>query len=144
MLALDDSSRIGALRFRADADNHFLASGHGNIPPVIQLATLSNAAVAVHGESETAQDLRHLQLQRSHAEESRQTTSPQGPDARCVCLGLRVSIDGGSQADGVKIGEDLRAGHISNLPAPRLSLPRSSPSAAPLSVRWRPPKGRRF
>jgi serine/threonine-protein kinase HipA len=60
VLALDDASRIGALRFRADADGPFLAAGGGKIPPVVQLAALLNAANAVHGETETAQDLRFL------------------------------------------------------------------------------------
>jgi len=60
VLALDDFSRIGALRFRVDEDSPFLASGHGNIPPVIQLAALLNAADAVHGDTETAKDLRYL------------------------------------------------------------------------------------
>ena len=60
VLALDDASRIGALRFRVDAASPFLAAGHGKIPPVVQLAALLNAANAVHGETETAQDLRYL------------------------------------------------------------------------------------
>ena len=60
MLALDDASRIGALRFRADADGPFLASSSGKIPPLVQLSALLNAANAVHGETETAQDLRFL------------------------------------------------------------------------------------
>lgn len=60
VLALEDSSRIGALRFRADATGPFLAASDGRIPPVVQLAALVNAADAVHGETETAQDLRFL------------------------------------------------------------------------------------
>jgi serine/threonine-protein kinase HipA len=60
VLALDDVSRIGALRFRHDENGPFLAAGHGKIPPVVQLAALLNAANAVHGETETAQDLRYL------------------------------------------------------------------------------------
>lgn len=60
VLALDDSSRIGALRFRAVASGPFLAACVGRIPPVVQLAALLNAADAVHGETETAQDLRFL------------------------------------------------------------------------------------
>ena len=60
VLALDDSSRIGALRFRGDAESPFLAAGHGKIPPVVQLAALLNAANAVHDETETAKDLRYL------------------------------------------------------------------------------------
>ena len=59
VLALDDASRIGALRFRTDAGRPFLAVG-GGIPPVVQLAALLNAANAVHGETETAKDLRFL------------------------------------------------------------------------------------
>ncbi len=60
VLALEDSSRIGALRFRADANGPFLAASAGRIPPVVQLAALMNAADAVHGETESAQDLRFL------------------------------------------------------------------------------------
>jgi serine/threonine-protein kinase HipA len=60
VLALEDSSRIGALRFRADAKGQFLAVGAGKIPPVVQMAALVQAADAVHGETETAQDLRFL------------------------------------------------------------------------------------
>lgn len=60
VLALEDSSRIGALRFRADPTGPFLAASDGRIPPVVQLAALVNAADAVHGETETAQDLRFL------------------------------------------------------------------------------------
>lgn len=60
VLALDDTSRIGALRFRADATGPFLASSSGKIPPLVQLSALLNAANAVHGETETAQDLRFL------------------------------------------------------------------------------------
>jgi len=60
VLALDDVSRIGALRFRAAADGPFLAACGGKIPPLVQLAALLNAANAVHGETETAGDLRYL------------------------------------------------------------------------------------
>ena len=60
VLALDDASRIGALRFRADAHGPFLAAGGGKIPPLVQLTALLNAANAVHSETETAQDLRYL------------------------------------------------------------------------------------
>lgn len=60
VLALDDSSRIGALRFRATPEEPFLASSEGKIPPLVQLSALLNAADAVHGESETAKDLRYL------------------------------------------------------------------------------------
>jgi len=60
VLALDDSSRIGALRFRTHSGGPFLAVGAGKIPPLLQLAVLLHAADAVHGETETAKDLRYL------------------------------------------------------------------------------------
>jgi len=59
-LALDDASRIGALRFRAEAGGPFLGESSGKLPPIVQLTALLNAANAVHGESETAEDLRCL------------------------------------------------------------------------------------
>ncbi len=61
VLALDDFSRIGALRFRADGDDGpFLAAHTGRLPPVLQLAALVRAADAIHRATETAQDLRFL------------------------------------------------------------------------------------
>ncbi len=60
VLALEDLSRIGALRFRVDAKGPFLANTERPIPPVVQLAALIHAADAVHGETETSQDLRFL------------------------------------------------------------------------------------
>ena len=59
-LALDDTSRIGALRFRADPAGPFLAAGSGKLPPLVSLAGLLRATDAVHGENETAADLRFL------------------------------------------------------------------------------------
>lgn len=52
VLALEDSTRIGALRFRADPEGPFLATSSGGVPPVVQLAALLNATDAVHGETE--------------------------------------------------------------------------------------------
>jgi serine/threonine-protein kinase HipA len=60
VLALDDSARIGALRFRAEPDGPFLAASAGKLPPVVKLAALLRAADAIHGETETAADLRFL------------------------------------------------------------------------------------
>lgn len=60
VLALDDNSRIGALRFRAGPDEPFLAAASGVIPPIVRLAALLRAADAIHSETETAQDLRFL------------------------------------------------------------------------------------
>jgi len=60
VLALDDASRIGALRFRADAKSPFLAATGGKLPPVVRLNALLRATDAIHNETETAQDLRFL------------------------------------------------------------------------------------
>lgn len=60
VLALDDTARIGALRFRADATGPFLAATAGKLPPIVSLAALLRAADAIHGETETAADLRFL------------------------------------------------------------------------------------
>jgi len=60
VLALDDNSRIGALRFRAGPGEPFLAAGTGVIPPIVRLGALLQAADAIHNETETTQDLRFL------------------------------------------------------------------------------------
>ncbi len=60
VLALDDHSRIGALRFRLGADQPFLAANTGKLPPIVQLPALLRATEAIHNETETAQDLRFL------------------------------------------------------------------------------------
>ncbi len=82
VLALDDASRIGGLRFRADAGSPFLAAGHGKIPPVVQLGALLNAADAVHGETETANDLRYLLGQGSPLGGARPKSAIALPDGR--------------------------------------------------------------
>jgi serine/threonine-protein kinase HipA len=60
VLALDDTARIGALRFRAEPTGPFLAATAGKLPPIVSLAALLRAADAIHGETETAADLRFL------------------------------------------------------------------------------------
>jgi serine/threonine-protein kinase HipA len=60
VLALDDSSRLGALRFRQDAASPFLAVSIGKLPPLIRLEALLQAADAIHSETETAAELRFL------------------------------------------------------------------------------------
>jgi serine/threonine-protein kinase HipA len=60
VLALDDTSRIGALRFRVDAKSPFLAATSGKLPPLVRLNALLHATDAIHSETETAQDLRFL------------------------------------------------------------------------------------
>ncbi len=60
VLALDDAARIGALRFRTDPNGPFQAATVGTLPPLVSLAALVRAADAIHGETETAADLRFL------------------------------------------------------------------------------------
>ncbi len=60
VLALDDAPRVGALRFRLDAASPFLAPTSGRLPPLVRLNALLHATDAIHGETETAQDLRLL------------------------------------------------------------------------------------
>lgn len=60
VLALDDAARIGALRFRLNGDGSFLALTSGKLPPLVKLSALLCATDAIHGETETAQDLRFL------------------------------------------------------------------------------------
>jgi len=82
VLALDDASRIGALRFRSDAGSPFLGAREGKIPPVVQLSTLINAADAVHSEAETAKDLRYLLGQGSPLGGARPKSVVALPDGR--------------------------------------------------------------
>ena len=60
LLALGDATRIGALRFRREQDGPFLATGTNLVPPVVRLASLLRASDAIHGDTETAGDLRYL------------------------------------------------------------------------------------
>jgi len=60
VLALDDGSRLGALRFRVDSRGPFLADSIGKLPPLISLQALLRAADAIHSETDTAADLRFL------------------------------------------------------------------------------------
>lgn len=60
VLELHDIPRMGALRFRIGADEPFLASGAGGLPPVVELPALKRATDAIHSETETAKDLRFL------------------------------------------------------------------------------------
>jgi serine/threonine-protein kinase HipA len=60
VLALDDVARVGALRFRFNAESPFLAVTTGKLPPLVRLNALLRATDAIHSETETAQDLRFL------------------------------------------------------------------------------------
>jgi len=60
VLALDDATRLGALRFRAEAGSPYLAMTSGALPPLVRLGELLHAAEAIHREKETVGDLRFL------------------------------------------------------------------------------------
>jgi serine/threonine-protein kinase HipA len=60
VLALDDTARVGALRFRLNAESPFLAATTGRLPPLVRLSAVLRATDAIHSETETAQDLRFL------------------------------------------------------------------------------------
>ncbi len=62
LLAVDDASRVGALRFR-DEDGFFQRTaeqGRRSAPPLIELGSLLAASRAVENHSETAADLAYL------------------------------------------------------------------------------------
>lgn len=59
LLGVGDIARQGALRFKETADGPFLASGDGaNVPPLIRLGELLNAAMRVAANGEDDGDLR--------------------------------------------------------------------------------------
>lgn len=63
LLAVDDFSRVGALRLR-DADGSWhraAAKGQRNTPPLIELERIYQASRAVERGQESAEDLRYLQ-----------------------------------------------------------------------------------
>jgi serine/threonine-protein kinase HipA len=82
VIALDDASRIGALRFRAEGATSFLAITDGKIPPLVHLNALLNATDAIHGDTETAEDLRFLLGQGSPLGGARPKSSVLLPDGR--------------------------------------------------------------
>lgn len=53
-------ARVGALRFRVNAESAFLAATTGKLPPLVHLSALLRATDAIHSETETAEDLRFL------------------------------------------------------------------------------------
>lgn len=61
LLAISDQTRIGALRYRREGEIDFDHDiGRYRVPPLIRLPALLNAADAVQGNSETAEDLKLL------------------------------------------------------------------------------------
>lgn len=82
VLSLDDISRMGALRFRFEGSERFLAAHDGKVPPLVRLGALLNASDAIHGETETAQDLRFLLGEGSPLGGARPKSSILLPDGR--------------------------------------------------------------
>lgn len=63
LLAVDDFSRVGALRLR-DSHGHWhrtVAAGHRSTPPLIELDRIFQASRALERGQETTEDLRYLQ-----------------------------------------------------------------------------------
>jgi serine/threonine-protein kinase HipA len=62
LLAVDDSNRVGALRFReeAGADQRATEPGRRTAPPLVELQHVMSASRAVETETETAADLAYL------------------------------------------------------------------------------------
>ena len=62
LLSVDDSSRVGALRFKDEAGVFCQAfeAGRRSIPPLVELGHLLSATRAVETESETSADLAYL------------------------------------------------------------------------------------
>ncbi|MCW2312808.1 type II toxin-antitoxin system HipA family toxin [Rhodoferax antarcticus] len=63
LLAVDDSSRVGALRLRDRAKNYCRAAEQGqrSTPPLVELQHMYGASRAVESGTETAEDLKYLQ-----------------------------------------------------------------------------------
>lgn len=63
LLAVDDFSRVGALRLRTGAGQFSSSSAEGrrHTPPLIELSHMLSASRAVEQGTDTAQDLRYLQ-----------------------------------------------------------------------------------
>ncbi len=61
LLAINDQTRLGALRYKREGEGDFDHDiGRYRVPPLIRLPALLNAADAVHGNTETADDLKLL------------------------------------------------------------------------------------
>lgn len=60
VLALDDATRLGALRFRMPGESSFLTPNTGKLPPLVRLNSLLMATDAIQQDTETVKDLRFL------------------------------------------------------------------------------------
>jgi serine/threonine-protein kinase HipA len=61
LTAVDDSSRVGALRLRDDAGVYLSSADRQRTPPIIELERIYAASRAVEQGNETAEDLSYLQ-----------------------------------------------------------------------------------
>jgi serine/threonine-protein kinase HipA len=109
-LALDDFARIGALRFRIDPSGPFLAASGGEIPPLIELAALVRATDAIHGETETAADLRFLLGAGSPIGGARPKSAVRLPDGRLAIAKFPAPDDVRDIAAGEKLALTLAGG----------------------------------
>ncbi len=61
LLAINDYTRVGSLRFRLDGESNFQNHiGQSTVPPLISLPALLNATMAMQSNTESAKDLRLL------------------------------------------------------------------------------------
>lgn len=93
VLALDDLARVGALRFRLNAESPFLAATTGKLPPLVRLNALLRATDAIYGETETAQDLRFLLGAGSPLGGARPKSAVRLPDERLAMAKFPKSDD---------------------------------------------------
>jgi len=112
VLALDDMSRLGALRFRLDAASPFLAPTSGKLPPLVRLNALLQATDAIHNETETAQDLRFLLGAGSPLGGARPKAAVSLPDGRLAIAKFPKPDDARDNAAGeiLALGIARRAG----------------------------------
>jgi serine/threonine-protein kinase HipA len=109
VLALDDSSRLGALRFREDAASPFLAVTIGKLPPLVRLQELLRAADAIHSETDTAADLRYLLGAGSPLGGARPKSAVALPDGRLALAKFPKPDDTRDIAAGEILGLSLAA-----------------------------------
>ena len=88
------------MRVRTANDEPFLAHGTGKVPPLVRLNALPRATEAIHGESETAQDLKFLLGEESPLGGARPKSAVSLPDGRLAIAKFSKSDDGRNIAGG--------------------------------------------
>lgn len=109
VLALDDSSRLGALRFRESDKEPFLAPSTGKLPPLVRLQALLNAADAIHSDAETPADLKFLLGAGSPLGGARPKSAVALPDGRLALAKFPKPDDTRDIAAGEVLGLTLAA-----------------------------------